>query len=314
MFNLKTQVMKKLITIVAALLLSVDFLNAQTSDVYVIDQTTCDTIKSDAQTLYFDGGFTLNMAGRGRKACVDKFGTWTVGINFKNNAAYSITIPTGMKVYRIEICGLSQGDNWEYLAAWGVGDNMLDGVGYEFVDPIGKGVKDNATIKTAKYPIDPCSGDAVYLSDKTDPSVPFAILDFGNEVFELPDIHLVLLHELRYQAQVGIVVVAGHHLRNRVSTVLPLGGFHLVTERVGHGLPLQEILLFQELDQCGHRVVMGLGVRDIGHKVPDEHAAVCPENIHEPLFLFREFLFHVSNGSGAKIQRFFETAKHRRHK
>lgn len=81
MFNLKTQVMKKLITIVAALLLSVDFLNAQTSDVYVIDQTTCDTIKSDAQTLYFDGGFTLNMAGRGRKACVDKFGTWTVGIN-----------------------------------------------------------------------------------------------------------------------------------------------------------------------------------------------------------------------------------------
>ena len=68
MFNLKTQVMKKLITIVAALLLSVNFLNAQTSDVYVIDQTTCDTIKSDAQTLYFDGGFTLNMAGRGRKA------------------------------------------------------------------------------------------------------------------------------------------------------------------------------------------------------------------------------------------------------
>lgn len=176
--------MKKLITIVAALLLSVNFLNAQTSDVYVIDQTTCDTIKSDVQTLYFDGGFTLNMAGRGRKACVDKFGTWTVGINFKNNAFYSITIPTGMKVYRIEICGLSQGDNWEYLAAWGVGDNMLDGVGYEFVDPIGKGVKDNATIKTAKYPIDPCSGDAVYLSDKTDPSVPFAILDFGNEPYE----------------------------------------------------------------------------------------------------------------------------------
>ena len=82
---------------------------------------------------------------------------WAKGINIKNNGVGTIKLPAGVQLYGIEIYGFSQGDNWEYLLGWGNGDETVNDGNFEWVDPIGAGVKDNDEIKTkAAYPMDPC--------------------------------------------------------------------------------------------------------------------------------------------------------------
>lgn len=168
--------MKKILFLLLLVVMSFGSASAQTDGVAIIAQSTYDAATSTDQVYNFTNGFKLNMGGRAWKT-TEKY---PEGINFKLNGAYSIVIPNGVKVYRIDISGFSSGDNWVYLYGWGSGDNN----GYEWTDPIGNGVKDNTIIKTAKYPIDPCSGDPNYLSEKTDPSIPFAILDFGDLPYE----------------------------------------------------------------------------------------------------------------------------------
>lgn len=173
--------MRKIFTLLAATLMAAN-VGAQTGDTIRINMDSYDAANSTSTTTAFTSGFKINGA---RPA---KSGTWKTGtafekfINFKNNTHNSLVIPDGTKVYRLEISGYSQGDNWEYLAAYGNGTQEINGQAiYEWVDAIGNGVKDNTTITTkATYPIDPCSGDATFLSTKTDPTIPFAVFDFSD--------------------------------------------------------------------------------------------------------------------------------------
>ena len=107
--------------------------------------------------------------------------TWGDGLNFKNNTTSTLILPQGLKVYRIEFNGYSQGDNWCYLYAYGFADGD-----WEWTDPIGTGVKDNTTIyEQAKYPLDPClKTDVNGGYSFSAPGYVFAAIDFANEPYE----------------------------------------------------------------------------------------------------------------------------------
>ena len=75
---------------------------------------------------------------------------YTDGINFKNNATGTIFIPSGKKVYGLEIGGCSQSDSGNLCYLYTVDKDETN----VFTDDIGKDVKDNSIIEsTAKYPI-----------------------------------------------------------------------------------------------------------------------------------------------------------------
>ena len=103
------------------------------------------------------------------------------GLNIANNATEIIALPDGIKLYKIEIFGWSQGDNFEYIYAYGSGDNS----GFEWVEPKGNGVKDNAEILTCKFPMDPCNYKGSRVAGSTK-SVGYCIasLDFTDEPYE----------------------------------------------------------------------------------------------------------------------------------
>ncbi len=173
--------MKKLFTLLASAMFALG-LSAQG---YVdLTTETYDESKSDDQTYYFQGtDITLSMGGRAFKI-VERQG-WSLGINFKNKTKYTINLPAGVKVWRVEMSGYSQGDNWEYLYGWGAGDQD----GYEFADPIGKDEQDNMVIYTqAKYPIDPCEvnpeNEKVPTPHEHVAGYTFATLDFLDEAYE----------------------------------------------------------------------------------------------------------------------------------
>ena len=173
--------MKKLFTLFACAMFAAG-LSAQG---YVdLTTETYDESKSDDQTYYFQGtDITLSMGGRAFKI-VERQG-WSLGINFKNKTKYTINLPAGVKVWRVEMSGYSQGDNWEYLYGWGAGDQD----GYEFADPIGKDEQDNMVIYTkARYPIDPCEvnpeNEKVPTPHEHVAGYTFATLDFLDEAYE----------------------------------------------------------------------------------------------------------------------------------
>ncbi len=173
--------MKKLFTLLASAMFALG-LSAQG---YVdLTTETYDESKSDDQTYYFQGtDITLSMGGRAFKI-VERQG-WSLGINFKNKTKYTINLPAGVKVWRVEMSGYSQGDNWEYLYGWGAGDQD----GFEFADPIGKDEQDNMVIYTqAKYPIDPCEvnpeNEKVPTPHEHVAGYTFATLDFLDEAYE----------------------------------------------------------------------------------------------------------------------------------
>ncbi len=172
--------MKKIFTLIASALVGLGAF-AQESDVIVLSAANYDEAKSQelgGQDWYFNGTEVyLNMSGRAWKV-VERQG-WDNGLNFKNNTNYTIQLGN-VKAYRIEFAGFSLGDNWDYLYAYGVGDND----GYEWVDPIGKSVLDNTKIiEQAKYPLDPCEstlGAPVY----NKAGYTWAVLDFIDEPYE----------------------------------------------------------------------------------------------------------------------------------
>ena len=185
--------MKKIFTFIAAALFAVGA-NAQT-DVVKLNAETYDAAKSDNGTWYFTGTDITITPDGGRAAGPKYFpekidGESTTAetatyaaLNVKKDSKQSIILPTGVKLYRIQITGFSQGDNFDYLYAWGQGD-AADG--YEWADPIGKGITDNSIINSqAQYPIDPCGWKGSRVPESTrEVGYIIADIDFGNDPYE----------------------------------------------------------------------------------------------------------------------------------
>ena len=179
--------MKKIFTLIATALFALGA-NAQSTDVVELSGSTFDLENSTDNEWKFTGTDITIVPDGGRDKTKNpcnfpKTGETTfTALNVKKDSKQSIKLPTGVQLYRIQITGFSMGDNFDYIYAWG---QEIGGI-WDYVDPIGNGIKDNAVIVTAKYPIDPCG----YVGSRTVPEstkdVGYIILDedFGNEPFE----------------------------------------------------------------------------------------------------------------------------------
>ena len=157
--------------------------------VVILSNTTLNKDASTNDSWSFNGTevYLVPTGGRDVTKCGvlrenTEFGvTWGDGLNFRNNTTSTLILPQGLKVYRIEFNGYSQGDNWCYLYAYGPADGD-----WEWTDPIGTGVKDNTTIyEQAKYPLDPCwKTDINGGYSFSAPGYLFAAIDFANEPYE----------------------------------------------------------------------------------------------------------------------------------
>ena len=150
--------MKKLVLLMACAFFAttIQAQEIDNPDIVVLSKTTLDVDASNAtglQTYAFNSnckGITLSMNGRALKDCVRQ--DFSTGLNFKLNEIYTINLPQGVEMYGVQFAGYSQGDNWDYLYAYGP-----DASSWEWTDPIGTGIKDNNTIiGSAKYSMDPC--------------------------------------------------------------------------------------------------------------------------------------------------------------
>ena len=150
--------MKKLVLLMACALFAsnIQAQEIDNPDIVVLSKTTLDVDASNAtgrQTYIFDSkckGITLSMKGRDIKDCPRQ--DFSTGLNFKRNESYTINLPEGVEMYGVQFAGYSQGDNWDYLYAYG-----NDATEWEWTDPIGNDIKDNSKIVgEAKYSMDPC--------------------------------------------------------------------------------------------------------------------------------------------------------------
>ena len=173
--------MKKLVLLMACAFFAttIQAQEIDNPDIVVLSMSTIDKDASNAtghQTYVFNSsckGITLSMAGR---QIADKTRqNFLTGLNFKLNANYTINLPEGVEMYGVQFAGYSQGDNWDYLYAYGP-----DATEWEWKDPIGTGIKDNNTIiGSAKYSMDPCEsnlGAPVY----NKAGYTFASIGFGS--------------------------------------------------------------------------------------------------------------------------------------
>lgn len=177
--------MKKLVLLAACALFAsnIQAQEIDNPDIVVLSKTTLDVDASNAtalQTYVFDSkckGITLSMKGRELKD-VSRQG-FATGLNFKLNEPYTINLPEGVSMYGVQFAGYSQGDNWDYLYAYG-----LDESNWEWIDNIGKKIKDNNTIiNSAVYSMDPCEsklGAPVY----NKAGYTFASIGFGSEPYK----------------------------------------------------------------------------------------------------------------------------------
>ena len=182
--------MKKFFTLIATALLAFNLnASAQTEGVVELSWDTMDKNEagdnaSDQAAITFNNkdGFVLKPEGGRTQAKTERESCAKV-LNFKNNTNQTLVIPEGTKVYKINFYGWSQGDNWTYLYAYGPETGA-----WEWTDPIGTGIKDNAVIiEQAKYPLDPCVVGEAYAA--TSPAYHnagycFASLDFSDEPYE----------------------------------------------------------------------------------------------------------------------------------
>ena len=180
--------MKKIFTLIAAVCLSLGGVNAQ--DVVELSGATYDASTSDDGTWHFTGTDITIQPDGGRAAGPKTYPkNPTEGdiiysaLNIKKDSKQSIILPSGTKLYRIQITGFSMGDNFDYIYAWGTGDK--DGE-YEWTDPIGKGIMDNAIINgQAAYPIDPCGYVGSRVPESTrEIGYIIADIDFGSDPYE----------------------------------------------------------------------------------------------------------------------------------
>ena len=179
--------MKKIFTLIATAIFALGA-NAQSTDVVELNAETYDATNSDNNTWKFTGTDITIVPDGGRPAGPKYFPEGSTAetatfaaLNVKKDSKQSIKLPTGIQLYRIQITGFSQGDNFDYIYAWGQEVNGQ----WDFKDPIGKGVTDNAVINTAKHPIDPCGYKGSRVAESTR-EIGYFILDedFGSEPFE----------------------------------------------------------------------------------------------------------------------------------
>ncbi|MGI6224493.1 MAG: hypothetical protein ACOYJG_12980 [Prevotella sp.] len=119
------------------LLLSVFVFQASFAQDVSLTYSNLDQENSTNDLYKFTGtDFTLTMQSRDFTKHQD-LGDFVDGINFKNNSVGTINIPTGVKVYRIEMAGFSQSTdgNWCYLAGWGEGDSIANDHGFIILPP-----------------------------------------------------------------------------------------------------------------------------------------------------------------------------------
>lgn len=148
--------MKKLFTLVVMAIVCLTA-SAQIPEKFVIGAPTYNTEKSSDQTwVYTVDGVDVSVAVGGRAHRFDMFGEdkWNEGSNWKNNTKYTLALPEGMKVYRVQFYGCAAGTNFSYLCGWGSGQAEE---GFEWFEPLGAGVKRNSIIaQQCKYPVDCC--------------------------------------------------------------------------------------------------------------------------------------------------------------
>lgn len=180
--------MRKIFTFVFASLLCVG-MNAA-DDFVVLSPDTKADCTSDGLLSFSNCNLTLD-TGSGDQTAGSTDPTaryWNNGVTFlgfkvSKNDKVTLNIPEGEKLYKIEMYGFSNGDNWDYLKEYGE-DEWGDPA---WVSCIGGEVKDNAKIQEAEYPIDPCG----YVTDgaktewtKENAGYTFASLDFSDAPYE----------------------------------------------------------------------------------------------------------------------------------
>ena len=180
--------MKKIFTFLFALLLCGGMYAAD--DFVVLSPETKADVTSDGILSFTNCDLTLD-TGSGDQTAGSTDATsryWNNNVTFlgwkvSKNDKVTIYLPEGKKLYKVEMFGFSNGDNWDYLLNYGE-DEWGDPA---WVDPIGGEVKDNAKIQTAQYPIDPCG----YVTDgaktewtKEKAGYTFASLDFSDAPYE----------------------------------------------------------------------------------------------------------------------------------
>jgi len=146
--------MKKFITTIAAMMFAVAGFAQSTMEV-TLHGANFDKANSTNDLYVFTdaAGFTLGMENRDVNKTPSNWtdpdgNSYTDGINFKNNATGTINVPEGYQVTKLVIGGCAQSDNRDLNYLYSV---TVDGTEF-FVEPIGKGMKDDATIEsTAKY-------------------------------------------------------------------------------------------------------------------------------------------------------------------
>lgn len=185
--------MKKIFTLIACafMAINVSAQEIQNEDIVILSKVTIDSLASDAtsnQTYIFDAsckGITMSMAGRAQS--YQKRQNYSTGLNFKKGSNYTINLPEGIGMYGIQFAGYSQGDNWNYLGAYGP-----DASAWEWTETACADDKTSVFIKDhAKYPIDPCEvnrADERFVDETLFPALhlsgyTFASIDFTDEPY-----------------------------------------------------------------------------------------------------------------------------------
>ncbi len=177
--------MKKLFTLIAVALMGSGNLFAQSDvielswDTMIKDEAGTNAADQTNTTFEAEGWILTREDGSARTQAQTIREECGKVLNIQNNKVNVINIPSGSKVYKINMYGWSQGDNWTYLYAYGPSSE-----GWEWTDPIGSGIKDNSKIiSEAKYPLDPCTTTQEVLIYHN-AGYCFASIDFSDEPYE----------------------------------------------------------------------------------------------------------------------------------
>lgn len=228
--------MKKFFIFIATMLATTTMSAQHTEGVLELSKATYDaetTAAKGGQDWYFTGTEVyLNMNGRAWKDAPRQ--EWDNGLNFKNNTNYTIQLGT-VKAYRIEFAGYSLGDNWDYLYAYGPVAEQ-----WEWIDPIGMGVKDNQTIiDKAVYPLDPCESTSgaptMHKAGYTWASIDFTEMPYeGTFAFKFSGNNqeqtLIRIYTTKESAQNPLTAIKGVQTTAKVNDGAT---FNLAGQRVG---------------------------------------------------------------------------------
>ena len=119
-------------------------------------------------------------------------------------------------------------------------------------------------------------------------------LDQVYDFLEFVQVHLLVLHEMKDEVGVRLAVVLVHDVPDGDAVVLAFADDRLVQEGIGDRTPLQELLFLENPHLFGNGGITRPGLREGIDQFPDAQFALLPEDVHDFLFLRREFLFHFN--------------------